>query len=86
LNLDKQILVQRKIMDIRTNCIRKIIFVNGPFAYGDGGILKRLRWMKNLHHSTCDHAILYAYRSSEDEQVLIRPFLQEIKNTNMAGG
>jgi hypothetical protein len=66
-------------MDMRTSCIRKIIFFNGPFAYGDGGILKLLRWMKNLHHSTWYDASLCADRSSDDEQLSIRPFLQEIK-------
>jgi hypothetical protein len=45
---------------------------------------KLLRWMQNLHHSTWDHEILYTDRSSKDEQLLMRPFLSKIKNTNMA--
>jgi hypothetical protein len=43
-----------------------------------------LRWMQNLHHSTWDHEILYAGRSSKDEELLIRSFLSETKNTIMA--
>jgi hypothetical protein len=31
-----------------------------------------------------DHEILYTDRSSKDEQLLMRPFLSETKNTNMA--
>jgi hypothetical protein len=42
------------------------IFFNKPFEYGYDGIFKLLRWMQNLHHSTWDHKILYADRSSED--------------------
>jgi hypothetical protein len=34
---------------------------------------------KNLEHD-----ILYTYRSSKDEQLLMRPFLSKTKNTNMA--
>jgi hypothetical protein len=45
---------------------------------------KLLRWMQNLHQSTWDHEILYTDRSLKDEQLLIRPFLSKIKNTNMA--
>jgi hypothetical protein len=30
--------------------------------------------------------VLYSDRSSEDERLLIRPFLRETKNKNMAGG
>jgi hypothetical protein len=45
---------------------------------------KLLRWMQNLHQSTWDHEILYTDRSSNDEQLLMRPFLSRIKNTNMA--
>jgi hypothetical protein len=33
---------------------------------------------KFVCHSTWDHEILYADRSSEDEQLLIRPLLREI--------
>jgi hypothetical protein len=46
---------------------------------------KLLRWMHNLHQSTWDHASVYSGRSSEYEQLLIRPFLRKTKNTNMAG-
>jgi hypothetical protein len=48
------------------------------------GLSKLLRWMQNLPHSTWDHAISYADRLSEDEQLLMRLFLRKIKNTNMA--
>jgi hypothetical protein len=37
-----------------------------------------------LHQSTWDHEILYNDRSSNDEQLLMRPFLSKTKNTNMA--
>jgi hypothetical protein len=39
-----------------------------------------------MDQSSWDHKILYANRSSEDEQLLIRPILREPKNTSMAGG
>jgi hypothetical protein len=39
-----------------------------------------------LHQSTRDHDILYADRSSKDEQLLKRPFLYETKYTNYAEG
>jgi hypothetical protein len=32
------------------------------------------RWMQNWHQSNWDFEILYADRSSQDEQLLIRPF------------
>jgi hypothetical protein len=38
-----------------------------------------------FHQSVWDQEILYADRSSEDEQLLTRPLLLETKNTNMAG-
>jgi hypothetical protein len=60
------------------------IFFWRPFEYGDGGIFRLLRWIQNLHQSTWDHNILYADRSSEDEQLLTRPLLRECKNTKMA--
>jgi hypothetical protein len=41
---------------------------------------------ENFHLSTWDRDILYADRSSEDEQLLIRLFLRKTKSTNMAGG
>jgi hypothetical protein len=44
---------------------------------------KLLRWMQNLHQSAWEHEILYTDRSSKDEQLSIRPFLLETKNTNM---
>jgi hypothetical protein len=40
-------------------------------------------WMQNLHQSTWDNEILYAITYSEDEQLVIRPFLRETKNTNV---
>jgi hypothetical protein len=40
--------------------------------------------MQNLHQSTWDHEILYTDRSSNDEQLLMKPVLSETKNTNMA--
>jgi hypothetical protein len=43
-------------------------------------------WVFRLLRSTWDHTILYADRSLEDEQLLIRPLLKESKNINMAGG
>jgi hypothetical protein len=73
-------------MDIRTCFISIIIFFNRPSEYDSGGILKLLRWMQNLHQSTWDHAILYADRSLEDEQLLVRPLLRESKTMNMAVG
>jgi hypothetical protein len=59
---------------------------SAPFEYDYGGIFKLLKWMQNLHHSTWDHKILYADRSLEDEQLLIRPLLQESKNVIRVGG
>jgi hypothetical protein len=56
LHLDKQSLVQLKIMDIQV----LFDFFKRPFEYGNGGILKVLRWMQNLHQSTWDHAIFHA--------------------------
>jgi hypothetical protein len=46
-------------------------------------IFKLLRSMQYLHNLQ-DHEILYSDRSLEVE-LLIRPFLQKTKNTNMAG-
>jgi hypothetical protein len=37
--------------------------------YGDGGVFKLLRWMKNLQKSAWNHKILYADKSSDDEQI-----------------
>jgi hypothetical protein len=42
--------------------------------------------MQNLYHSTWDHGILISDTYLGDEQLLIRPFLRETKNTNVAGG
>jgi hypothetical protein len=42
--------------------------------------------MQSLHHLTQDREILYSDRSSDDEQLLMRLFLWETKNTNVAGG
>jgi hypothetical protein len=49
-------------------------------------VFRLLKWMQNLHQSTWDHEILYADRFSKDEQLLVRPFLWKIKNTNVEGG
>jgi hypothetical protein len=39
-----------------------------------------------LHQTMWDYEILYADRSSKDEQLLIRPLLRKTKkNTNMVG-
>jgi hypothetical protein len=46
-------------------------------------MFRLLRWMQNLHQSTWDNEILYAITSSDDEQLVIRPFLRETKNTNV---
>jgi hypothetical protein len=35
--------------------------------------------MKNFHQSTWEHEILCTDRSSKDEQLLMRPFLEEKK-------
>jgi hypothetical protein len=85
LHLDKHSFVEWKIVDIPTSFIWIIIFFNGPFEYGDDGIFKLLRCMQNLHHSMWDHKVLYADRSLEDGQLLIRPLLRQSKNMNMAG-
>jgi hypothetical protein len=72
-------------MDIATSYIWIIIFFNGPFEYGDGGILKLLRWMQHLHQSTWDHETLYTDRSTKDKQLLVWPLLRKTKNMNKAG-
>jgi hypothetical protein len=86
LYLGKRSSVQWKIVDIPKRFICIIIFFNGPFECSDGGIFKLLRWVQNLRQSTWGHNILYADRSSEDEQLSITPLVRESKNTNMAGG
>jgi hypothetical protein len=48
LQVDKRSLVQWKIVGIPASFILLIIFCNGPFEYGDGGIFKVLRWMQNM--------------------------------------
>jgi hypothetical protein len=73
-------------VDIYTSFILIIIFFNGLFEYGDGGIFKLLKWMQNLHQSTWNHEILHSDRYLENEQLLIRPLLRETKNMNMADG
>jgi hypothetical protein len=67
LHLDERSFVQWKMVDIPTSFVWIIISCNWLFEYGDGGIFKLLRWMQNLHQSTCIHKILYADRSLEDE-------------------
>jgi hypothetical protein len=85
LHLDKRSSVKWKIMDIFTSFIWIIIFSNGLFEYGYGGIFKLLRWMQNLHQSTWDHKILYAdiFRGWT---TFNKNTLQESKYLNMAGG
>jgi hypothetical protein len=75
------------MVDIRvpTSFIWIIIFVNGPFEYGDGKIFKLLRWMQNLPQSKRNRTIVYADRPLKDEQVLIKPLLQECKDMDMTG-
>jgi hypothetical protein len=85
LHLDKRSLVQWKIMDIPTDFVWIIIFLDISFEYGYGGIFKLLRFMRNLYQSMWDHETLYADRSSKDKQLLIIPFFRNTKNMNMAG-
>jgi hypothetical protein len=40
---------------------------------------KLLRWIQNLDKSVWAHMILYADRSSNDEQLLVRPFFDKPK-------
>jgi hypothetical protein len=47
---------------------------------------KRPRWKQTLHQSAWDHDILYADRSSEDEELVIKPLLWKTKNTKIASG
>jgi hypothetical protein len=47
---------------------------------------KLLTWMQNVHQPTWDHEFLYAEGCAEDGELLKRPLLREIKNTNMVGG
>jgi hypothetical protein len=43
---------------------------NGAFECGDGGgFFKYPSWMQKLHQSAWNHENLFAYRSSEDEQL-----------------
>jgi hypothetical protein len=72
-------------VDIPASFIWTIIFFIGSFECGDGGIIKLVRWMQNLHQSKWDHKILYADRTSEDEQLLIRPLLRELKKYEHGG-
>jgi hypothetical protein len=61
------------------------MFFNGSFKCGGDGIFRLLKWMQNLHQSMWDNTVFIADRSLEDEQLLIRPLLQESKNMNLAG-
>jgi hypothetical protein len=79
LHLDKRNLVQWKIEDMPTSIIWIITFVNRPFEYGDGGIFKLLRWMRNFRQSTWYHEILYADTSSKDKLLLIISLLRKTK-------
>jgi hypothetical protein len=64
LHLDKRIFVQWNVVDIPTSLTWIVLFFNGPFEYGDGGIFKLLMWMQNWHQSTLGYEILYADLSS----------------------
>jgi hypothetical protein len=48
LHSDKRSFVQWKIVDMSTSFIWIIIFFNGPFEYGYGGIFKLLRLMQKF--------------------------------------
>jgi hypothetical protein len=45
-----------------------------------------LSWVQSVQQSMWDHHILYADRSSKDEQIFMRQFLWKTKNTNVEGG
>jgi hypothetical protein len=60
-----------------------VLFNSVPLTIPKWRTFKLLRWMQNLHQSTWGHKILYTDRSSKDEQLLIKPFLLKIKNTNI---
>jgi hypothetical protein len=60
-----------------------VLFDPVPSTIPKWRTFKRPRWMQKLHQSTWDHEILYTDRSSNDEQLLIKPFLSQTKNTNM---
>jgi glycogen debranching enzyme len=59
--------------------------ISNPVASTNPKLLtsKLLSWMQNFHQSTWNHETLYADRSSEDEQLLIRRVLRKTKHTNM---
>jgi hypothetical protein len=56
-----------------------------PSTIQEWWTFKLLRWMKNLHHSTWDHEILYTDKSSKDEQLLVRPFFVKNKKYEHGG-
>jgi hypothetical protein len=62
-----------------------IILFNGPFECDDVGIFKLLRWVQKLHQSIWKYEIVYADRSSKDEQLLKRPLLRKTKKYEHAG-
>jgi hypothetical protein len=57
-----------------------VLFNAVPSTIPKWRTFKLLKWMQNLHQSTWDRGILYTDRSSNDEQLLIRPFLSKTKN------
>jgi hypothetical protein len=63
LRLDKQSLIQLRIMYVSTRFIWISVFFDRAFEYGDDGIFRLLRWIQKLHQSTCDHKIFYGDRS-----------------------
>jgi hypothetical protein len=68
LHLYKPNFAQWKLVDMPTSFIGIIIFINGTFEYGDGGIFKLLSWMQNLRQQTWGNEIFYSDRSSRDKQ------------------
>jgi hypothetical protein len=63
LHWKKRNFVQWKIVNMPTSSIWLIIYFNGTFEYGDGGIFKTVEVEQNLHSSTWGHTILYTDRS-----------------------
>jgi hypothetical protein len=47
--------------------------------------LKLLRQKKTLYQSMWIHVVLFADRSSKDEQLSIRPLLRKLKTTSAVG-
>jgi hypothetical protein len=69
LHLGKRSLVQLKISDMAINFAWINIFLTELLNTAMVGLSALLRWMQNLHQSTGHPEILYADRSSKDEQL-----------------